>query len=73
MWNISWEINVDEEDAKTPLDAAKYATFIMRDTSADWQFYIQNDETKQIFSVDLEDSDEDAVLPVTDYKPIIKL
>ena len=71
-YQVSWEISIDEEDAKTPLEAAKYATFIMRDKYAEWQFYIQDYETKQIYSVNLEQLDEDAVEPVINYKPIIE-
>lgn len=72
QWNISWEINTENEELITPLDVAKYCTKIMSDRTCEWQFYIQDDETKEIFSVDLEEDDEDAVLRVTNYKPIIK-
>lgn len=72
QWNVIWEINTENEDLVTPLDVAKYCTNIMRDANYDWQFYIQNDDTKEIFSVDLEEADENAVLPVKDYKPIIQ-
>jgi len=51
------------------LEDAKMAQEWLR--KDDWQFYVQNDETKEIFSVDLTEEDEDAVLPVDEYYPQI--
>jgi len=64
-FHISWEIDLE---ADTPLNAAKEAQELMRND--DWQFYVQNAETNEIFSVDLQD--EDAVLPVNEYRSIIE-
>jgi hypothetical protein len=64
---ISLELEVF---AETPLDAAKLAQERIREDN--WIFVVQDDETKKIFSVDLDEEDEDAVLPVNDYEPIIK-
>jgi len=69
-FKISWEI---ELDAETPLDAAKEAQKWIQSKGNDWQYYVQEDgQNKDIFSVDLQEEDEDAVLPVKDYKPMIQ-
>jgi len=65
MYNISWEIIIDAEN---PLEAANIAQEWMRED--DWQFYVQDDETKEIFSVDM--NEEDSVLPIKEYTPIIE-
>jgi len=65
-YKVSFEIDVEDE---TPLGAAKEVQEMMR--TDDWQFYVQDDETKEVFSVDLTEDDEDAVLPVTNYEPFI--
>lgn len=67
QFNVSYEINIIAEN---PLDAAKQANEIMVDSYP--QLYVQNDETKKIFSVDLEEYDEKAVLLVNNYSPIIE-
>jgi len=66
-FRISWEVEID---AETPLAAAQQAqSWIRKD---DWQYYVQNSDTNEIFSVDLQEEDEDAVLPVKEYKSIIE-
>jgi len=68
-FKIVWEI---ELDAASPLLAAGQAQRWMR--ANDWQFYVQNSETKELFSVDLSEEPEDAVIPVPleNYIPIIE-
>ena len=66
-FKIVWEI---ELEAKNPLEAAKEAQRWI--SGNDWQYYVQNDETLEIFSVDLAEEDEYAVLPTTNYEPLIK-
>ena len=68
-YRISWEI---ELDAETPLEAAHIAQDLLRED--DWQFYVQDSKTNKIFSVDLQEEDENAVLPVKpkDYQSIIE-
>ena len=66
-FRISWEV---ELDAETPLDAAKKAQNWLR--KDDWQYFVQDSDTNEIFSVDLQEEDEDAVLPVKEYKSIIE-
>jgi len=70
-FKIAWEISID---AANPLEAAKLATEMMRDKGSEWQFYVQEDESNDIFSVDLEEEDEDAVLLVNgNYVPTINI
>jgi hypothetical protein len=61
-----------ELGAPTPLQAAKDIQEWLQNPINNWQYYIQNTETNEIFSVDLDEEDEDAVLPVTNYHPIIE-
>jgi len=72
LYKISWEI---ELDADNPLAAAKEALEMHRDSnSVSTMFYVQAEGSKDVFSVDLNEDDEDAVLPVNaqDYSPLIK-
>ncbi len=66
-FKVSFEIDVS---AETPLEAAKIVQNYLQDPDEDWQFYVQDEQTDEIFSVDLYESDDDAVLPV-DYVPFI--
>jgi hypothetical protein len=66
-FKVSFEIEVD---ASSPLAAAKEVQDWMR--SDDWQFYVQNTYSKEVFSVDLQEEDEDAVILVKDYEPFIQ-
>ena len=68
-YKVSVEINLCGDN---PLEVAKQLTEMIRDHESDWQFYVQDEETNEIFSVDLQEEDEDAVLPVTVYEPFIK-
>jgi hypothetical protein len=66
-FKVSFEIEVD---ASCPLVAAQQVQRWLR--KDDWQFYVQNRDTKEVFSVDLQEEDEDAVLPVEKYIPLIQ-
>lgn len=68
-FKISWEIEID---AETPLEAAKEAQKWMRAKGAEWQFYVQEEHDQDIFSVDLAEEDDNAVLLVHEYDPLIK-
>ncbi len=74
MFRVVWEIQLD---ADTPLDAAKTALDWIREDNttgnAPHQFYVQEEDKNELFSVDLIEDDEDAVLPVTEYNPLIEL
>ena len=69
-YNITWENNYIE--AKSPLDVAKKIRQDMIDDKCGWQFFVQDDKTKEIFSVDLDEEDEDAVCPVKVYNSVIE-
>lgn len=66
-FNISIEIDLE---ANSPLEAAKE---LKKWFDGGWEFqaYVQNDETKELFSVDLQEDDEDTTLPCETYEPII--
>jgi hypothetical protein len=67
IFKVSWEI---ELEAASPLEAAEIAQEWMK--SDDWIFYVQEENSDEIFRVDLNEEDENAVLPVNDYQPLIK-
>lgn len=69
-FNISVEFSIEAEN---PLEAAKKAEKMMRDKNELWQVYVQDDETNDVFSVDLSENDLDAVLRIPDYTPLISL
>jgi hypothetical protein len=66
-YKVSIEINVSAEN---PLDAAKEVEKSLREDRL--QYYVQDENTNEITSVDLSEDDEDAVLPVTNYHPFIE-
>ena len=69
-YNVVWEISLDED---SPLEAAKTAHQWQRDFMAECvQFYVQEDGCNELFSVDLMEDDEEAVIPVVGYVPLIK-
>ena len=67
-YKVSFEIEVE---AANPLEAAKQVQEMIQNKNNDWQFYVQDDKSKVIVSVDLQEEDEDAVLPVEFYEPLI--
>jgi hypothetical protein len=67
-FKVSFEIDVS---AETPLEAAKIVQNYLQDPDEDWQFFVQDEQTDEIFSVDLGETDDDAVLPVDNYVPFI--
>jgi hypothetical protein len=64
-FKLVFEIEIDSD---SPINAAKKVQEWLRE--GDYQWYVQNDEGR-IFSVDLAEEDEDAVLQVNSYKPLI--
>ena len=74
IFKVVYEIEVEAEN---PLEAAKTTLEYIQDNSGlAQQFYVQeesDDEVKPIFSVDLNEEDEDAVLeiPTIMYIPLI--
>ena len=69
QFKVVMEITVG---AETPLEAAKTVQKWLQDPQSKWQYYVQKVGDKKIDSVDLDEEDEDAVLPVKDYEPMIK-
>lgn len=68
QYNVSLEINVEAEN---PLEAAKLVSEILEDNSK-CQFYVQEEGNTEIFSVDLQVDDKDAIESANYYLPIIK-
>ena len=69
-FKVVMEIQIE---AKNPLEAAKQVENWIKREGEHFQYYVQEDGKEEIFSVDLEETDEDAlsfVLP-SDYIPII--
>ena len=60
-----------ELKANSPLEAAKLAQEWERDENTDLQYWVQ-DSSETVYSVDLSESDEEAVIEVDNYVPIIK-
>lgn len=66
-YNVIMEIELDSD---SPLEAAKTAETWLRDGG--FQYYVQDVDSRELFSVDLSESDDDAVLPIKNYEPLIK-
>jgi hypothetical protein len=70
IFRVVWEI---ELDADTSLEAAKTAQEWISDSGGGCQYYyVQDVETHEIVSVDLDEDDDNAVLPVKEYQALIK-
>ena len=69
LFKVVHEINVE---AKTPLEAAKTVQEWMDEADNKWQFYVQRQNGKKVYSVDLNESNSDAVIPVGAYEPMIQ-
>jgi hypothetical protein len=80
MWNeqnkptITHRVVLEiEVEAENPLEAAKEVQRWLQEKDSDWQYYVQPcDKSGDVFSVDLQEEDEDAVLEIENYIPIIK-
>jgi len=62
-------LEIDDENI-SPLEAAKNIQKMIKE-DGDYQWYVQDVETNEIFSVDLSEEDEDAVLPVKEHEEFI--
>lgn len=70
MWyNVSLEINIE---ANSSLEAAKIVDGMVKDPLCNWQYYVQESEKSPVYSIDLQEEDEDAVIEIKDYKSIIE-
>ena len=67
-YNIVLELNVS---AETPLEAAKQAEAMCMSDVGRFTYVVQDDETNELSTVDLTELDEDAVLPLDIYEPLI--
>ena len=68
-FKVVFEIEVD---ARTPLQAAKTIQQWFDDADTRWQFYVKRSNGRKVYSVDLEEPNSEAVLPVSNYEPMIK-
>jgi hypothetical protein len=68
MYKVSIEIQVE---ANSPLEAAKKVEEMLTENPLGWQYYVQEEDEKEIYSVDLDEEDEDAVLIAQSYHPLI--
>jgi hypothetical protein len=74
LFKVVLEIEID---AETPLQAACTLNELMDyhkfDSEASgWQFYVQEENSNEVFSVDLEEEEGSEVLPVTNYISLIQ-
>jgi hypothetical protein len=67
-YKVVYEIEVE---AKNPLEAAKQVSEWLKENDTSSMFYVQEEDSTNVFSIDLEEEDEDAVLPVHCYHPLI--
>jgi len=68
-YSIALEINMS---ARSPVEAARKLQEWLRDTDINWHFYIQDDATTDIYSVDLDEVDDKMVIEANDYTPVIR-
>jgi hypothetical protein len=68
-FKVVWEIEVE---AETPLKAAKKAEKWLRKPKMGWIYMVQEENESDIYSVDLDEEDDNAVLLAHDYEPLIK-
>ena len=68
MYNVSLEMSIKGE---SPLEVAKCIAEMIRSDAYDLTYYIQNEETSELFTVDLAEEDVDAVLPLKRYEQFI--
>jgi hypothetical protein len=68
LMKVVFEIQVE---ANSPLQAAKTIQEWLDAGDTKWQFYVQRENGKKVYSVDLNESNSIAVLPVTKYEPMI--
>jgi hypothetical protein len=66
---VVFEIEVEAENS---FEAARTVRDWLRNPTTEWQFYVQDEQTGKLDSVDLSEPREEAVLPAIDYTPLIK-
>ena len=60
-----------ELDAENPHEAAMMMEKMALNSDAQFIYVVQNDETGEIYTVDLGEPEEDSVLPDPDHEPLI--
>jgi hypothetical protein len=60
-----------EIDADSPLEAAKAAQEWIQEKDTNWHYYVQRTFGGEIFSVALDEEDEDAVIKIHNYISLI--
>jgi hypothetical protein len=68
-YKVVFEIEVD---AETALEAAKIVQDWLQNPSDSWQFYVMNEDTQKVYSVDLDEHESVAVIDVERYLPLIR-
>ena len=63
------EIETESDD---PLSAAKNIQDYLHSPNTDWQYYVQESKSGDVFSVDLSENDDDAVHELDNYTPLIR-
>ena len=62
-----------EVEAETNVEAAKTVQeWLQEDTCQNWQFYVQDAETKEVVSIDLDEDESCMELPADNYSPMIE-
>lgn len=67
-YKVVYEIEVE---ANSPLEAAKQVAEWLKENDTSSMFYVQAEDENEVVSIDLQEEDEDAVLPVHFYHPLI--
>jgi hypothetical protein len=68
MYKVVFEIEIL---ADNPIDAVTEVASWLKDENNEFAFTVQDDETKEIFSIDLAEEDDDRVLQMEKYEPLI--
>ena len=66
---VVFEIEIESD---SDLLAAKEVVAMIKENGDNFQYYVQDAETLKVVSVDLEEDDNDAVLPVHEYHSLIE-
>lgn len=68
LYKVVYEIEVE---ANSPLEAAKQVAQWLKEEDTSAMYYVQAEDENKVVSIDLQEEDEDAVLPVHFYHPLI--
>jgi hypothetical protein len=68
-YKVVYEIEVE---ANSPLEAAKQVAQWLKEEDTSAMYYVQAEDNNKVVSIDLNEEDEDAVLPVHCYHPLIE-